>query len=149
MGKKGFTLIELMIVVAIIAFLALLAVPRFSRFLAKAKRAEAYLQLSNLYTAEKMYWAEHGTYSTVLSGKDSIGWQPEKQTYYTYGFAGQQGRNYVVGTNGGPLDELSKAKASKNEFIAVATSYLADNNSPDVLTINEKNELVIVKDALA
>ena len=36
--REGFTLVELMIVVAIIAFLAMVSVPSFTRFLAKAKR---------------------------------------------------------------------------------------------------------------
>ena len=50
---RGFTLIELMIVVAIIAFLSIIAVPNFFKFLAKAKRSEAYMNLSSIYTAQK------------------------------------------------------------------------------------------------
>ncbi len=46
MKRTGFTLVELMVVVAIIGFLAMIAVPNFMRFLAKAKRAEAYMNLS-------------------------------------------------------------------------------------------------------
>lgn len=147
--SRGFTLIELMIVVAIIAFLSMLAVPKLSRFLAKAKRAEAYMQLSSIYAAQKMYWSEQGTYSSVLQGPGGIGWQSEKQTYYTYGFPGQEGRNYVVGKQGAGSEELSLARADRNSFTAVATAYLLDNQNPDVLTVNEKNEIVVVKDGLA
>jgi len=103
--KKGFTFIELTIVVAIIAFLAVVSVPSFNRFLAKSKRAEAYMNLNSIYAAEKAYWAEHGKYSSKLSGKDSVGWQPSsyngggknEKFYYTYGFAGSEGTNYFTG----------------------------------------------------
>ena len=74
---RGFTLIELMIVVAIIAFLSMVAIPSFMRFLSKAKRAEAYMNLGSIYVAQKAHWAEKGSYSINLSGKDGVGWQPE------------------------------------------------------------------------
>ena len=67
MIKKGFTLIELMIVVAIIAFLSMVAVPSFMRFLAKSKRAEAYVNLHSIYAAQKAFWAENGKSCTFGS----------------------------------------------------------------------------------
>ena len=103
---KGFTLIELMIVVAIIAFLAMIAIPNFLRYVAKAKRSEVYLNLGAIYTAQKAYWAEHGRYSDVLHGEGGIGWKPEgyrgggkqEKFYYTYGFAGgTEGKNHFTG----------------------------------------------------
>ena len=54
MNRNGFSLIELMVVVAIMAFLAMIAVPNFNRFLAKAKRAEAYMNLNSIYVTEKI-----------------------------------------------------------------------------------------------
>ncbi len=35
------------------------------------------MSLGSSYVAEKSYWAEHGHYTTVLNGKDGVGWQPE------------------------------------------------------------------------
>lgn len=145
----GFTLIELMVVVAIIAFLSMIAAPRFLNFLAKAKRTEAYLNLSSIYTAQKVHWAENGTYSTVLNGPGSIGWQPEGKTYYSYGFPGQANKNFFEGKWAGPKDALSKAKADKNSFTVVATAYIKDEKNPDTLMINEKNEITIVNDGIS
>src|SRR3989344_4330102 len=100
MKRSGFTLIELMLVVAIIAFLAMVSVPTFTRFLAKAKRAEAYMNLNSIYAAQKAHWAERGSYSDVLNGEGGVGWKPEgykggganENFYYTYGFGGSEGR---------------------------------------------------------
>src|SRR5579862_9911215 len=119
MKRVGFSLIELMVVVAIIAFLAMIAVPNFNRFLAKAKRAEAYMNLHSIYAAEKAYFAENGTYSDVLYGEGGIGWKPEGKPHYSYGFAGTEGRNNFVGKSGG---QVQGSRADKNGFVAVAAS---------------------------
>src|SRR5579872_3238583 len=96
--RRGTSLIELMVVISIIAFLAMIAVPNMMRYLAKAKRAEAYMNLGSIYTAQKMYWSEHGHYATKLSGKDGLNWKPEGSTYYSYGFSGgSEGEHYFTG----------------------------------------------------
>lgn len=146
--KKGFTIIELMIVVAIIAFLSMVAVPTFTKFLAKAKRAEAYMNLSSIYAAQKAHWAEHGTYSDVLSGDGGIGWQPEGNINYTYGFAGAEGRNYFTGKLKTPMSGVGNPHADKNGFVAVAIGDIDGDGQPDVLTVDQNNNIVIVTDDL-
>jgi len=132
MKRTGFSLIELMVVVAIIAFLAMIAVPNFNRFLAKAKRAEAYMNLSSIYAAEKAHHAEHGTYSDVLSGEGGIGWKPEGKTQYTYGFAGAEGRNNFVGKLGASGSQLQGSRADKNGFVAVAAGDIDGDGDVDI-----------------
>lgn len=150
MKTRAFSLIELMIVVTIIAFLAMVSIPSFKRFLYKCKRSEAYMHLHAIYAAEKAYWAEHGKYSNTLSGENSIGWKPEGSLYYTYGFAsGAEGKNYFIGSLGTPASALSEAKATDNQFTVVAAGDIDGDGSPDVLTINEKNIITIIKDDLA
>jgi len=56
-NKKGFTLIELMIVVAIIGILAAVAVPAFLNYITRSKTAEAPLMLENLTNAEIAFWS--------------------------------------------------------------------------------------------
>jgi prepilin-type N-terminal cleavage/methylation domain-containing protein len=62
-GQKGFSLVELMIVVAIIGILAALAVPKFQSFQAKARQSEGKNNLSHVYTLQMSYFGDNDTYS--------------------------------------------------------------------------------------
>jgi len=65
-GEKGFTLVELMIVVAIIGILAAIAVPQFSNFRVKAFNSAASSDIKNLKTALESYYSEH--YFYIVNG---------------------------------------------------------------------------------
>ena len=61
-NAKGFTLIELMIVVAIVGILAAIAIPNFIKFQCRSKQTEAKTSLTALYVAEESYRAEFSKY---------------------------------------------------------------------------------------
>lgn len=155
--NKGFTLIELMVVIAVVAFLAMVSVPTFTKFLAKAKRTEAYMNLSALYAAQKAFWAENGSYSPILNGQGGIGWQPEgykgggpqEHFYYTYGFAnGTEGQHHFTGKLNTPANHLSKAYANKDGFLIIAAGDILGNGKPDILAVDQYNRITILQDAL-
>jgi type IV pilus assembly protein PilE len=66
MKSKGITLIELLVTVAIVAILAAIAVPVYTNYMQRARRAEAKTALEQLRAAQEMFRAERGRYSTNL-----------------------------------------------------------------------------------
>ena len=83
-NSQGFTLVELMVVVAIIGILAAVAVPQYQKFQARARQSEAKIALAGVYTAEKAFATENGSFTSCLQqigiGSDS------GIRYYTVGF---------------------------------------------------------------
>ena len=64
--EKGFTLIELMIVIAIIGILAAIAIPQFSAYRKRSYNASANADLRNAATAQEAYFVDESTYSSAV-----------------------------------------------------------------------------------
>ena len=121
-NRKGFTLIELMIVVVIIGILAALAIPRFMKATSKAKQSEAKQLLKQIYTMEHTYRQGNNTYGDngltsapgALFTFPQIGVEIQSSAMYTYA---------VV--------------AGANTFTATATANIDDDATIDTWTITE------------
>lgn len=159
MKNLGFTLIELMIVVAIIAFLSVLAVPHLFKYKAKAYQAEVAMNLASLHTAQQVYFAQHGQYATALSGENGIGWKPagykgggkDEGFYYTYGFNtpdAQEGVHYFTGKLQAPKDALGPTQVSGEAFVAGAAGDVMGKGKMDVWAIDESRQIQNIQNGL-
>ncbi len=86
-SDQGFTLVELMVVVAIIGVLAAVAIPNFKTYQAKAKTTESKLQLAAAYAAQVSFNADSDSYANCLS---SMGYNPSNESasrYYSVGIS--------------------------------------------------------------
>src|SRR3989338_6736953 len=89
MDKRGFTLTELIIVLAIISILALVAIPGYLGQQTRAARAEAYTNLESLRLLEEQFFAENGAYTASAANVAAIqvllpGFQPGQNLNYNY-----------------------------------------------------------------
>ena len=94
--EAGFTLIELMIVVAIIGILAAIAIPNFMRFQARARTSEARSNLAAVYTSQQAYMQEFNSYRNDIR---ALGFAPERGNLYAY-FVGRSTDDCIDRTGG-------------------------------------------------
>lgn len=137
MDKKGITLIELLIVVAIIGILAIIAVPAYIGQQKNATRTEAYSNLQNLRLLEEQYFAESGCYymtggncsNATITGVTNIqaflrGFQPGSTTNFSYSITTNS-----AGASGG----------TASCFLATATGNTNTRVYGDTFTIDCNN----------
>jgi len=85
--QKGFTLIELMIVVAILAIVTTIAVPAYTGYVKTAQRTEGWNNLNSLQLALEEYYIENGKYTTDMTAS-GLNWTPKPDSggtnHFTY-----------------------------------------------------------------
>lgn len=96
LGQEGFTLVELMVVVAIIALLAATALPQFRKYQAKSRVSEAKLALASIYTAEESYIGEFSNYASCLAYMGYVPTGDSADRYFTVGFSAHETSHFGV-----------------------------------------------------
>ena len=157
--QQGFTLVELMVVVAIIGILTAIAVPNFKKYQAKSKQSEAKIVLAALYSVEVSAQADYDTFGTCLN---DIGYDTPPRGYYGAGFraadttsnnniisrgASCASSNYVTpsvhlkasqGSAPASTNLDGSTACAASTFVASATGNIAsDRTTFDVWTINQ------------
>ena len=139
--SSGFTLIELMIVVAIIGLLSSIAIPNFLKFIAKARQSEARTNLGAIYVAQMSYFGTAGTFAgkTDSKGLDAfaqIGWDPRSPGVMRYAFIMDEA---IILPGHNPPSSLPPAIASSEfGFTAIAAGNIDSDPFVDVWGINDQ-----------
>ncbi len=96
--KRGFTLVELMVVVIIVGILASVAVPIYRANIKKAMASEGAALLGSVLTAQRIYYAEHTTYTST---KSDLGIDTAGNKYFTdYSLSGVSADGFTATTTG-------------------------------------------------
>ena len=120
---RGFTLIELMVVVSMIAILAALAVPAYQDYVRKARRADAKRDLTALQLAQERWRANNVAYTTTLVGTPGLDWRvTTTEGYYTLNITAANATTYNI--TAAPVAGKSQAKDSCGTFAV-------DQNGPN------------------
>jgi type IV pilus assembly protein PilA len=145
--EGGFSLVELMIVVAIIGVLAAIAVPKFGTFQAKARQSEAKSNLSHIFTLEEAYYGDREVYFALAApvgpGANNcnvgnpLGFQTKPCTTIALG-----GARYAYTTALAGAGWLATATAGAN----VIVPRCAD---ADTYTINQDKAIIHTADAVS
>ncbi|HET6633129.1 MAG TPA: type IV pilin protein [Rhodanobacteraceae bacterium] len=92
----GFTMLELMIIVAIIALLAAIAIPSYGRYAYRARRADGKDAIMRIANAQERYYTAHNKYAAALSTLGS-GFDASEKGYYALGVAtSNSDQNYTI-----------------------------------------------------
>jgi len=93
--SSGFTLIELMIVVAAIAILAMIAFPSYKEYVQKSRRAEAVSAMGRMQLAMERWRADNPSYANSAAPSASYPAVPTS-SYYSFTLSGQSASGYTV-----------------------------------------------------
>lgn len=141
-SQKGFTLIELMIVVAIIGILAAIAIPDYMSFTTKAKQSEVKANLGGIYTAEVTYFTENATYTDIFA---NIPWGTNNKTaqyVYDLGHGNTSGHDVTWVQDAA----ASTPDATISAFTATAYGNLDTDDTIDTWQMNSDKVLEIKRD---
>jgi len=142
-SKKGFTLIELMIVVAIIGILAAIAIPNFLRFQAKSKQSEAKGNLSGIFTGETAFQGEKNRYGSIAE----IAWAPIGSSIRYQYFSGTDSAGYSGGyTAPAGVTYTNDPSFNPQAFTAGAVGNIDTDSFLDQWTIDDVKNLVNLSD---
>lgn len=132
-NPSGFTLVELMVVVAIIGILSAIAVPNFKKYQAKSKQSEAKIQLAAVYNSEVGTQSDYDTYATCLT---LMGYEQSPRGYYTVGFLTGYDANskFNTCTSGGITAAGTAAGNTDRIIVPIAQLAAVTANKPATLT---------------
>lgn len=125
-SSKGFTMIELLITVAIIGILAVIAIPNFLSYQCRSKQSEAKTNLAAISNLQEAYYANQNAYRTCADHSEllaDLGWRPTGNTRYAYSTTATDGGHGFVSSANATL-------GSKNDVWEMGEDRELENVTP-------------------
>ncbi|USX23437.1 prepilin-type N-terminal cleavage/methylation domain-containing protein [Oxalobacteraceae bacterium OTU3REALA1] len=94
--QRGFTLIEVMVTVAIVGILLAVAVPAYSDYVVRGRLSEAFTALGGAQPAAEQYWSNNRTYVGFAASNTF----PANTPYFTYALSGESASTYTLTATG-------------------------------------------------
>jgi type IV pilus assembly protein PilE len=122
---RGVTLMELLVVIAVLGTLAAIAIPSYRQYLIRSQRSEAKIALLQLQTAEEKFYLQNNTYTNSVTGGPGVGLGMS---------ATSETRKYDIAITTFPADGQS--------YVATASPRVGGGQTDDLkcanFTINER-----------
>ena len=133
--RAGFTLVELMIIVAIIAILASVAIPAYVNYVNRTKQSEAVVALMTAKMDQEIFWADTYRYAGTITCLQSFGNSCASNAYIHPDAKGYR---------------ISIQSADSNNFTVMAEKKVYDYAGTDQITISgtSQNPNVLNPDAI-
>jgi len=157
--EKGFTLIELMITVAILGILAAVAIPSFLQYQSRARQSEAKISLGAMYTLQVAYFVEVARYGSIGEIRYVLASATNRYTYRSGAAGPGGGLNAGVSVAGAAQDTINAANgpvvsegivpsgSSGVGFTMTAAGNIDADATLDQWHINDKKEGLVGPDS--